>query len=81
MKYLRSWSKITYALVLRIDLGGNFVIRENHFTLGNLDWFEENNIPSVARDVTFPKPVNVSQGKVIFPDKELPPKSILKTSE
>ena len=71
MKYLRSWSKITYALVLRINLGGNFVIRKNHFTSGNLDWFGENNIPRYARDVIFPKPVSVPLGKVIFPDKKI----------
>ena len=71
MKYLRSWSKITYALVLRINLGGNFVIRKNHFTSGNLNWFGENNIPRYARDVIFPKPVSVPLGKVIFPDKKI----------
>ena len=73
MKYLRSWSKITYALVLRINFGGNFVIRKNHFTSGNLNWFGKNNIPCYARDVIFPKPVLVSLGKVISPDKKLPP--------
>ena len=63
MKYLRSWSKITYALILRINLGGNFVIEKNHFTLGNLDWFGENNIPRYAQDVIFPKLVLVPQVK------------------
>ena len=60
-----------YLLVSRIDTGGNFFIRENHFTKGNQDWFEENNIPSVARDVIFLKPVEIPRGKVIFPDKKI----------
>ena len=60
-----------YALVLRIYKGGNFLIRENHFTKGNQDWFGENNIPSIARDVIFPKPVKVPRGKVIFPDNKI----------
>ena len=60
-----------YALVLRIYKGGNFFIRENHFTKGNRDWFGENNIPSVARDVIFSKPVEVPRGKVIFPDDKI----------
>ena len=71
MKYLRSWSKITYALVLRINLGGNFVIRKNHFTSGILDWFWKNNIPRYARDVIFPKPVSNPLGKVNFPGKKI----------
>ena len=66
MKYLRSWSKITYALVLRINFGGNFVIRKNNFTSRNLDWFGENNIPHYARDVIFPKPILNLLSKVIF---------------
>ena len=60
-----------YLLILRIDKGGNFFTRENHFTEGNWDWFGENNIPSVARDVIFPKPVEIPQGKVIFPGKKI----------
>ena len=47
LKYFWKWSKITYLLVSMIDLGGNFFIRENHFTSGNLDWFVENNILSL----------------------------------
>ena len=46
-------------------------MRENHFIKGNRDWFEENNIPSVARDVIFPKPVEVPCGKVIFSDNKI----------
>ena len=42
-----------------------------HFTEGIRDWFGENNIPSIARDVIFPKPVEVPQGKVIFPDNKI----------
>ena len=52
-------------------MGGNFFIRGNHFTEGNPDWFVENTIPSVGRDVIFPKPVKVPQGKVIFPDNKI----------
>ena len=69
-----------YALILRIYKGGNFFIRENHFTKGNRDWFWENNIPSIARDVIFSKPVKVPQGKAIFLITKLLPKSILETS-
>ena len=71
-KNMPSWGKTTYQLILRIDSGGNFFTRENYFTLGNLDWFGENNIPRYARDVIFPKPVSVPLGKLIFPDKKLP---------
>ena len=51
-----------YLPILRIDKGGNFFTRENHFTKGNRDWFGENNIPSAARDVIFPKPVEIPRG-------------------
>ena len=54
---LLKWGKTTYLKILRIDLEGNFFTRENHFTSGNRDWFRECNIPSEARDVIFPKPV------------------------
>ena len=50
---------------------GKFFTRENHFTEGNRDWFGGNNIPSNARDVIFPKPVEITRGKVIFPGKKL----------
>ena len=30
-----------------------------------------NNIPSIVRDVIFPKPVEVPRGKVIFPDNKI----------
>ena len=65
------WGKTTYQLILRINSGGNFFTRENYFTLGNLDWFGENNIPCYARDVIFPKPVSIPLGKVIFPGKKI----------
>ena len=65
------WGKSIYLLILRIDKGGNFFTRENHFTKGNCDWFGENNILSIARDVIFPKPVEIPQGKVIFPGKKI----------
>ena len=44
-----------YLFILRIDKGGNLFTREIHFTEGIWDWFWENNILSVARDVIFPK--------------------------
>ena len=43
-----------YALVLRIYKGGNFFIRENHFTKGNRDWFGENNITDMLAMALFP---------------------------
>ncbi len=48
-----------------------FFCGENHFTEGNRDWFGGNNIPSVVRDVIFPKPVEIPRGKVIFPGKKI----------
>ena len=60
-----------YLLILRIDKGGHFFIRENNFTKGNRDWFGENNIPSAAKDVIFPKPAEIPWGKVIFPGKKI----------
>ena len=65
------WGKITYLLILRINSGGIFFTRENHFTSGNLNWFGENNIPHCAQDVIFPKPVSIPLGKVIFPGKKI----------
>ena len=60
-----------FLLILRIDKGGNFFTREIHFTKGIRDWFWENNIPSVARDVIFPKPVENPRGEVNFPGKKI----------
>ena len=62
---LLKWGKTTYLTILRIDLEGNFFTRENHFTLGILDLFGKNNMPHVAWDVIFPKPVSNPLGKVI----------------
>ena len=44
---------------------------KNHFTLGNLDWFAENNIPLFVQDVIFLKIVCITLCKVIFPGKKL----------
>ena len=62
-----------YLFILRIDKGGNLFTREIHFTEGIWDWFWENNILSVARDVIFPKPAENPPGEVNFPGKKLPP--------
>ena len=60
-----------YLTILRMNKGGNFFTREIHFTEGIRDWFWKNNIPSVARDVIFPKPVKNPRGEVNFPGKKI----------
>ena len=60
-----------YLFILRIDKGGNIFTREIHFTEGIQDLFWKKNIPSVARDVIFSKPVKNPQGKVNFPSKKI----------
>ena len=81
MKYLRSWSKITYTLVLRIDLGGNFIIREKkHFTSGTSTGWGK--ITSLAALVMLfsPNQLRFPEVKRFSLITQLPPKSILKTS-
>ena len=43
---------------------------ENHLSRQTKTDLGKNNIPSIARDIIFSKPVTVPQGKVIFPHKK-----------